>query len=164
MNIVILRSTNECKIVIIYAGILHHTTGTLQQEHYTNNLQGSGELASMGPETHNKRSPTQRVNFILTLFTCWPVEPNRPLDRPAGARHYTYWNGHSNNPGSLQDYTPVWGLIAREWMIVIIYPILLSADTLHQHSSCLQDRPAGVRPCSNHPPTLTLSVPSSRRC
>ena len=36
MNIVILRSANECKIVIMYAGILHPynrhtTTGTLHQ-------------------------------------------------------------------------------------------------------------------------------------
>ena len=35
MNIVILRSANECKIVIMYAGILHYnrhtTTGTLHQ-------------------------------------------------------------------------------------------------------------------------------------
>ena len=57
MNIVILRSANECKIVIMYAGILHHTTGTLQQEHYTNNPQGSGELASMGPEPPTSEAP-----------------------------------------------------------------------------------------------------------
>ena len=57
MNIVILRSANECKIVIMYAGILHHTTGTLQQEHYTNNPQGSGELASMGPEPPISEAP-----------------------------------------------------------------------------------------------------------
>ena len=29
MNIVILCSANECKIVIMYAGILHHTTGII---------------------------------------------------------------------------------------------------------------------------------------
>ena len=58
MNIVILRSANECKIVIMYAGILHHTTGTLQQEHYTNNPSGLGRaLPRWDPRPTTSEAP-----------------------------------------------------------------------------------------------------------
>ena len=57
MNIVILRSTNECKIVIMYAGILHYTTGTLQQEHYTNNPSGLGRACLDGTRDPQQAKP-----------------------------------------------------------------------------------------------------------
>ena len=67
MNIVILRSANECKIVIMYAGIL----STIQQAHHNRNTTPITlkvrESCLDGTRTANKRSPTQRVNFINFL-------------------------------------------------------------------------------------------------